>query len=64
VRREVGTGNGFKRGHGSGFVQGRDVGMATSTCVRAARAGERLKEGRGGQVGLGGQRVSVGVCNE
>jgi hypothetical protein len=53
----VGTSNSFKRGRGGGFLQGRDMGMTTSTCVHAAHAGERLKEGRGL---LGGALSSVG----
>jgi hypothetical protein len=40
-------GSGFKRGQGGDFTQRRDVGTTTSMCVHAARAGERLKEGRG-----------------
>jgi hypothetical protein len=55
--REVGTGSGFKRDRGGEFTQRRDVGTTASMCMSAARAGERLKEGRGL---LGGPRGLVG----
>lgn len=47
VGREVGTCSDFKKGRSSGFTQRHDVGTTTSTCMCTARAGERLKEGRG-----------------
>jgi hypothetical protein len=59
VGREVGTCSDFKRGPSIGFTQRRDMGTTTSTCMRTARAGERLKEGRGlpGEaMGSAGQR--------
>jgi hypothetical protein len=34
-------------GRGAGLELGGDVGVAISVCVRAVRAGERLKEGEG-----------------
>jgi hypothetical protein len=54
----VGTDNSFNRG-GGGFAQGHDVGMTTSTCVRAIHTSERLKGGGDCQVGPGAQRVSA-----
>ena len=56
----MGTGSSFKRGQGGGFTQGRDVGTTTSTCVRVARVGEQLKEGRGLP---GGAQSSAGQRN-
>jgi hypothetical protein len=44
-------------GRGAGLELGGDVGATISTCVRAVRAGERLKEGgRDWQAGPARQR--------
>jgi hypothetical protein len=46
-RGEVGVCGDLKRGRGASLELGGDVGTAISACVRAVRAGERLKEGEG-----------------
>ena len=43
----------YRGGHGAGLELGSDMGAVILSCVRAVRAGERLKEGGGtGERGL------------
>jgi hypothetical protein len=53
----------LQKGSGGDFTQRRDVGTTTLTCVCAARADKRLKEGRGLPGGARGQWVGVGMRN-